>query len=453
MTLIPDSTRAQQVIDDLTKAGVQLVEFIYVDYDNIARGKTVNIKGLAHYIVDGVGLTLAQFAATARDEVLDVPNMTAVGESRMVPDLDTVRILPHEPRVATMMVNHLTQDQAPYVADPRVALQTVVAHAHEMGYTLKVAFENEFMLRNSTTGVPANDNLFASTTAMDFGYVFIFDILNNLEAMQITVDKYYPEAGTGQHELPLRPQSALRAADEEVWFQRIVKATVKQHGMTATFAPKPLLNTEGSGCHIHLSLWDAQGQNVFADATDAQGLSQTGYQFVAGVLDHIRGLMALTAASVNSYQRLQPGEWSSAYATFGRDNREAAIRIPSAQWHDATGTSNIELKASDGTENPYLALAGFIAAGLDGISRQLEPRTPVDVDPATLTDAERAALGVTRLPENLAAAISALKTDDFFTKTFGQTLIAAYATVKEREVAVYANMSPVDIATTHASIY
>src|SRR5207248_5124672 len=155
------------------------------------------------------------------------------------------------------------------------------------------------------------------------------------------------------------------------------------------------------------SLWDRDQNNLFYDAGAADGLSECGRQFMAGVLHHLPALVALTCPSVNSYRRLQPQWWSSAYAVYGHDNREAAVRIASPFWSDVAGTVNLELKAADASCNPYLALGGLLAAGLDGMERRLDPGEPTEVDPAALTEAERRGRGSTRLPASLDEALAA----------------------------------------------
>lgn len=452
-TYLPEENRAQNIVNGLREKGIQLVEFIYVDYNGVARGKTVTIDSLSRHIVDGVGLTLVQFAATARDEIVDVPGLTPVGESRLVPDLDSMHILPNHPQVATFMCNHLTQAKEPFAADPRGLLQRVIADAAAEGYVAKATYENEFMLRDSETDAPANDNFCFDTDAMEFAYDFIPEMIDQLKQMGISVDKYYPEAGTGQHELPMRPYGLMQAADNEIWFKREVRAVARKHGMRATFAPKPDMQTEGNGGHIHLSLWDHAGHNVLADTTDPVGLNQLGYYFVGGILAHIRGLVALTAATVNSYQRLQPGEWSSAYAAYGKDNREAAVRIPSTQWDYAEATANVELKASDATANPYLALAGLLSAGLDGIHHQIMPGAAVDVDPATLTADERADAGIARLPETLDEAITSLNDDQLFTELMGKQMLTGYTAVKRADISHFADYDDNAIGVETAHLY
>ena len=182
-------------------------------------------------------------------------------------------------------------------------------------------------------------------------------------------------------------------------------------------------------------------------------LSQTGQYFVGGILKHIQGLLALTCPSVNSYQRLAPGHWSSAYATYGQDNREAAVRIPSTAWSDPASSMNIELKASDATANPYLAFAGLLAAGLDGITHQLQPGDYCDVDPASLSDAERAAKGIRRLPRTLGQAVDAFVADQLFQNLFGAQLVDAYAKIKREDDHYYGKLELEKIAALHRELY
>ncbi len=208
-----------------------------------------------------------------------------------------------------------------------------------------------------------------------------------------------------------------------------------RHGLWASFAPKPLPDQAGNGAHLHASLW-SDGVNAFADPAGQFGLSAVGYRFIGGVLAHLPGLVALTCGSVNSYRRLAPSMWSGAFACFGLDNREAAVRICSPI--GAAGSVNLELKPCDSTGNPYLALGGFIYAGLDGIRRELDPGTPLSVDPASLSSSERSRLSVQRLPASLGAALDALAADSVLMSALGQLRSTAYLAVKASEVAHFA---------------
>lgn len=443
----------KQLIKTLQDKGVLLVEFLYVDYTGLTRGKTVMVDNLAKHLTSGMGITKAMFASTARDGLISEDDMTAVGELRLVPDIDSLQVLPYAP-VATMMCDHYTTDKKPAPADPRNALRRVVGQLAEHGLTAKMTYEHEFTLFEDTDHgrVPANPAICFSTDAMDFAYHFLPTILQDLRQVGITPVEYYPEAGAGQHELPVAPSEPLKAADDSLRFKRIIKKVAQDNDLYATFAPKPTLGTEGSGAHVHFSLWRGN-ENAFYDANDSLKLSRLGYQFVAGMLKHSQALIALTCPTVNSFQRLQPGEWSSAYAAFGQDNREAAIRIPSTFWSDEADSANIELKASDATANPYMALAGILAAGLDGIEAELTNVGPVDVDPAQLSDEERHAKGIRRLPATLQEALDALREDDLYNNVFSPRTIDAYIKVKEADIKYFAQQTPGQIAATHRDLY
>jgi glutamine synthetase len=218
-----------------------------------------------------------------------------------------------------------------------------------------------------------------------------------------------------------------------------------RHGLWASLAPKPIPDQAGNGTHLHASLielttdGEAGGRNVFADPADRNGLSQTGYYFIGGLLAHLPALVALTCASVNSYRRLAPQMWASAYTCYGMDNREAAIRICSPLRGDPGSSVNLELKPSDSSANPYLALAGLIYAGLDGIRGKIDPGEAMNVDPSTLSESERAERGAHRLPASLNAALDALSADSMLMDALGPLRSTAYLAVKRSEAAHFAH--------------
>ena len=228
-------------------------------------------------------------------------------------------------------------------------------------------------------------------------------------------------------------------------YRETIRGVAFRHGLWASLAPKPIPDQAGNGTHLHASLTELTpdgepgGRNVLADPGDRNGLSQLGYHFIGGLLAHLPALLALTCASVNSYRRLAPQTWSSAYSCYGLDNREAAVRICSPLRGDPESSINLELKPSDSSANPYLALGAFIHAGLDGIRGKLDPGEAVDVDPATLTEADRAAAGAHRLPASLAAALDALAADTLLMDALGPLRAAAYLAVKRSEAAHFAH--------------
>jgi glutamine synthetase len=207
--------------------------------------------------------------------------------------------------------------------------------------------------------------------------------------------------------------------------------------LVASLAPKPWPDNAGNGQHIHFSLWEGD-RNRFYDG----GLSPLALQFIAGVLTHLPGLCGLTAPSFNSYHRIVPGYWAGAFVCWGDDNREAPVRIASPFRGAEEASTNAELKACDASANPYLALGGLIAAGLDGVERGLEPPEPVDVDPATLGEAERARRGIRPLPATQAEALDALAADEVLTAALGPVLAGAYLAVRRSEWAAYSAEGP-----------
>jgi glutamine synthetase len=263
-------------------------------------------------------------------------------------------------------------------------------------------------------------------------------IVAALDAQHIALAQYYPELGHGQHELSVLPRPALAAADTQVFVRETIRAVAGSCGVIASLAPKPWPDQAGNGAHIHLSGWDLDGErNLFHDAAGRFGLSSLAEQFVAGILDHAAGLLALTAPSFNSFARLQPQFWSSAFTCWGPDNREATVRVPSPFWGDEAASTNIEFKPADASANPYIAFGGLIAAGLDGIERELAPPPPIAIDPAALADADREAAGIARYPTTLGSALDALEGDDVLLAALGETLARAYLTVRRSEWETY----------------
>jgi glutamine synthetase len=274
---------------------------------------------------------------------------------------------------------------------------------------------------------------------MDLAAPVMMEIIDALQRQGVEPEQYYAELGPGQQELPVRYADAMRAADNQVTVRETARGVALRHGLHASFAPKPFPDEAGNGSHVHASLWrTADGGNHFHDAGDRYGLSAAAYAFIGGVLAHLPALVALTAPTVNSYRRLQPRFWSSAYTAWGPDNREAAVRVASKRRGLEMESSNIELKPCDPSNNPYLALGGLLAAGLDGIARTLDPGEPVLVDPDTLTDAERERRGVRRLPATLGDALDALERDDVLREALGETLAREYLIVKRSEVKAFA---------------
>lgn len=446
---------SQTVRQRTQEAQLRLVRFMYCDNGGIIRGKATHVHGLASRMFEGIGQTLAMQAFAGIDHLASVEGMGPVGEFRLVPDPNTFVVLPFAPSSGMMLCDLIAQDRQPWAACPRTFLKRMIAATEQMGIAVQATVEHEFYLARETPDgyAPFDQSLCYSSIGFDSSALIIDHIITALELQGIQVEQFMPELGPGQQEISIRHADALRAADTVLMVRETVRGVARQHGVIASFAAKPFLDQAGSGAHIHFSLWGAgapaRGQNLLYDPKGRGGISALGYHFIGGVMAHLPGLLALTCASPNSYRRLLPHFWSSAYTAYGFDNREGAIRIPSPFWGREAESTNLELKPADHSGNPYLALGGLIAAGLDGIRRNLDPGDPVDVDPGNFSDEERAQRGIKRLPETLDAALDALEADAVLTEALGPLLAASYLAVKRLESSFFADKSPAEETRQH----
>ncbi len=431
----------------LETEGIRFVRILWCDNANVIRGKAFHTDFLADHRKHGIGISMAQQAVPVMyDAVVPNSGLSPVGEVWLTPDWSTLNCLPYAPGHARVMADLIHQDK-PWPLCPRSFLRRMIAAAQARGLQVMSAFENEFyLLRQTPDGImAADDTVFASTLAMDLNQAVIDEIAEALLSQGVPVERYYPESGPGQHEIVIRYSPALQAADHQIIFRETVRGVALRHQLRASFLPKIFAEKAGSGCHLHLSLWQ-NGQNLFPnpdgpdpDESDPDGsapdrtggLSAIARAFMAGILHHLPALMAITTPTSNSYRRLQPHFWSGAFRCWGVDNREAAVRVPSGP--GGTTPSRLELKTVDATANPYLALGAVIAAGLDGIDRELSPGEPIQIDPGYLPVTERQHLGVDRLPERLDQAIAYLSKNDTLLTALGPELAQAYLAVRRAE--------------------
>jgi glutamine synthetase len=472
---------ASGVVERAEAEGLDLVRFLYVDHGGVVRGKATSRSRLAERLDTGIGLTLAMQAMTMLDELQPVAGMGPVGEIRLVGDPESFVTLPYAPGAGAMVADMVKLDGEPWEACPRSFLKQAVAELAKEGFALVAAFEPEFTLGRREPAaaggpaagepaagepaagvraagvraagvraaaldrlVPIDQSLCFSTTGFDLAHDYVLELVRALEAQGLVVELYYPELGHGQQELSIRHAPALRAADNQVWYRETARGVAWRQGLWASLAPKPIPDQAGNGAHLHASLWDLDehggpgSHNAFYSSGDPNGLSDLAYHFIGGLLAHLPALVALTCGSVNSYRRLVPRSWSSAYTCYGMDNREAAVRIASPMWGLDEPSTNLELKPSDSTGNPYLALGAYIHAGLDGIRNKLDPGAPTVVDPATLSTSTRRRRGIRRLPDSLATALDALERDELLMEALGPLRRTAYLAVKRAEVAAFA---------------
>ncbi|MGH9040778.1 MAG: glutamine synthetase family protein [Acidimicrobiia bacterium] len=421
-------------------AGVRLVRFLYCDNGGTIRGKATTLPRLVERMRTGIGLTVAMSAMNSLDQLQSVPGLGPVGEVRLVPDPETLKILPYAPRSAAMLCDQIGLDGAPDPVGPRHFLRRMVAQLEGEGLCLRAAVENEFALAwpaaDASFG-PVDESLCFSTVGMAAASEVTVALVDALAAQGIELEQYYPELGWGQHELSVAPRPLLAAADTQILVRETIRGVAGGHGLAASLAPKPWPEAAGNGAHIHFSAWEGE-RNAFFDPNGRFGVSELAEHFVAGVLAHAPALLALTAPSVNSYRRLQPRSWSSAYVCWGPDNREATVRVPSTFWGAEEASTNLEYKPADASANPYLAFGALVAAGVDGLRQKLEPPAPLSDDPADLSEVERQAAGAARYPQTLGDALDALEADPVLLDALGEPLARAYLAVRRSEVVAYA---------------
>ncbi|MCK4900374.1 MAG: glutamine synthetase, partial [Anaerolineales bacterium] len=263
------------------------------------------------------------------------------------------------------------------------------------------------------------------------------ELMDALFGMGLEVEMGHHEVALGQHEIDFRFTDALRAADNILTLKYTVKAIAAQHGLVASFMPKPIYGINGSGMHCHQSLFDAQGENLFFDPEDEYYLSPLGYGFIAGQLAHARALAAVVSPTVNSYKRLVPGYEAPVYVGWAQINRSALIRIP----HYTPGrekSMRAELRFPDPSANPYLALTVMLAAALDGIDNQMPcPQPLINVNVYSLTQEDRLAMDIAELPGSLADAIRELEADQVLQEALGPMIFETYTRAKWAEVEEY----------------
>ena len=431
----------EDIVRTANEKGLQLVRFLYCDNGGVIRGKSTHVNALARRMSSGIGLVKGMQSFTSLDFLAPDATYGPVGEIRLVPDPETFVVLPYAPRSGQMIANMIELDHQPWALDPRHFLQRMIAAARDEGLHFDAAFENEFFLafRRDDGYVPVDRSLCFSAIGMESTEPVIQDIIAALTDQGLTVELSHPELGHGQQELSIRHAPALQAADNQITYRQTVRGVAAQHGMVASLAPKPWADQAGSGAHLHWSIWDPDhSTNLLADPAGTAGLSELGRYAVGGVLKHLPGLLGLTTPSTNSFRRLQPHYWSSAYTAWGIENREAAVRVPSRYWDDEAGTTNLELKASDNTANPYIALGGVLAAALDGIRNGIDPGEGVDQDPGNLSEKDLEKRGIKRFPTSSKEALDELDGDEVLMTALGPGLATEYLKVRRAEAAAYA---------------
>ena len=406
------------------------VEFIRLQFTDILG----NLKNVA--------VTAAQLKKALDNECMfdasSIAGFTDVEDSDMYlyPDLDTLEIFPWRPqqgKVARLICDVYRPDRKPFAGDPRYVLKRALEEAEDMGYTFRVGTECEFFLfhldeNGMPTTVTHEKAGYFDVGPVDLGENARRDMVLTLEDMGFVVEASHHDVAPAQHEISFLYDDALATADNIMTFKLAVKTIARRHGLHATFMPKPRYGMNGSGMHINMSLLK-DGVNVFADESDGNGLSQTAYAFLGGVMEHMQSMTAVTNPIVNSYKRLVPGFEAPVYIAWSATNRSALIRIPAA----AGDAARMELRCPDAAANPYLTLAAILRAGLDGIRRQTAAPASVDCNIFHMSERERRERNIEELPGTLMEAVACMEKDAFMKETLGSHVFEKYIALKKEE--------------------
>ena len=367
-----------------------------------------------------------------------IEGFVRIDESDMYlyPDLNTFEIFPWRPqhgKVARMICDVYRPNGTPFEGDPRYILKKVLKEAADMGYTFNVGPECEFFLFHTDdegrpTTISHEKAGYFDISPLDLGENARRDIILTLEDMGFEIEASHHEVAPAQHEIDFKYTNALKAADNMMTFKLVVKTIAKRHGLFASFMPKPVYGVCGSGLHINMSLCK-DGVNIFNDHSAENGVSKEAYQFIAGLMKHMKGMTLVANPIVNSYKRLIPGYEAPVHITWSEGNRSPLIRIPSTR-----GTNmRIELRSPDPAANPYLLLASCLAAGLDGIRNELPIPESVEGNIYEMSKNELEERGIEAIPSNLSKSCHYFEDDEFMKQVLGEHVHAKYLDAKRKE--------------------
>ncbi len=424
----------------------------WVDNNGITRSRTVPIARLAEVARTGVGITTLFAVFDSHDAITfeHAGLSSASGDVRLLPVVDRITRLAGQPAFAWAPGRQRTTNDEPWPYDQRAVLETQVRRAASAGLQLRFGYELEFFVgRDSDAIEPAHRGPAYSAQALLAIDEFAASLLADLEANGLPVGQLHAEYGLAQVEVSLAATDPLSAADGQVLARQTIHAAARRHGLRVSFAPLISGDGVGNGCHIHSSIWRGE-QNLLAGDQGGDGLpTGAGASYLAGLVRDLPAIVGLSAASVPSLTRLRPGYFASAYAFWGVENREAALRYVPSSTLLGSGTANVELKPSDASGNPYLALAMLIAAGLAGIDEQLPLPKPIAQDPGGWSEAERERAGVIRLPETPAQQQQALTDNPRVRETLGEPLLGAFLAVRRADAAWAQERSPDEVVAAH----
>lgn len=426
-----------ELLERLESDGIERFWVAYHDYGGFAQAKTLPPHSFRGAIEDGVVFAMANLNMTADNhQAPDATLLADSGDFLAVPDPRSYARVPRFPRTARCHAWMRATDGSVWQGCPRTRLAAAIDDLAELGYSAQLALEPEFylLLPDGTSEYePVNSTRMFSQAGLAAEHEFIDYVVDELREMGVTVAQLGKEYGPGQYEISVRHSDPMNAVDDYFSLKEAVRDLAREHGQVATFMPKPYQEWAGCSLHVHISIWDADGESdVTASEQDDESLSDIGGWFLGGILRHADALTALGSPTVNSYKRLQPGSWAPANTYWGYGNRSGVVRIPGVG-----SRRHLEFRSPDNSCQPYLLLAGLLAAGTDGIRNQIEPPPPFQGDIGHLSPDEAARLGIGYLPRTLPEALDALEQDEVVGSAVGATALKHFLTVKRYELAKY----------------
>jgi glutamine synthetase len=420
------------ILEQVKKDNVKFVQLQFIDILGVVKSLTIPVEKLPGSLEDGTWF-----------DGSSIEGFTRIHESDMFlkPDVDTYAVIPllnseKLGNTARFICDVCTPDGEPFEGDPRYILKKAIAEAEEMGYEFNTGPELEFFLFKKDNGklkpLPHDTAGYFDLTT-DEAIDIRSEMHHALTAFGIDVEALHHEVAEGQHEIDFKYGPALKTADNAITLRFVLKAIAQRHGLHATFMPKPIAGVNGSGMHVHQSMFDKEtGKNVFFDENAEYMLSDVAKSYIAGILANIQGICAITDPTVNSYKRLVPGYEAPVYLSWARVNRSALIRIPRYSKGKSQAT-RCEVRCPDPSSNPYLAFAAMLKAGLDGIKKNMTPPEPVEEDLYEFSDEKLASKNISTLPSTLGEAIAMMQESDIAKETLGAHTFGKYIEAKTAE--------------------
>lgn len=420
----------EEILKIIKEENVEFVYLLFTDFNGLTKKVTIQASKIESALKHGVWFDGSSIEGFAR-----------ICESDMHLKLDTstFSVLPwteNNGKSAQIICDVYLPDGEPFDGDPRGVLKRVVKKANDMGLIYLVGPEIEFFLldREVLPELRPHDRKGYFDLGVQSRAVKICQkAMKDMNKLGYVCESYHHEVSPGQHEIGLEYGPAVNIADGIITLKHVLRSQARTEGFKVTFMPKPMSGINGSGMHVHQSLSNSAGENLFYDSDDHYNISKLAYHFLAGQIKHARAMAAIVAPTVNSYKRLVPGFEAPVYICWGRVNRSALIRIPMVTKSSAKSGARMELRCPDTSANPYLAFAGMLAAGLEGIENKLEPPAPMEENVYGFSDEKLNEKNILTLPSTLRSAVAALEQDSLFRETFGETLYNHFINAKKLE--------------------